>query len=264
MTLLRPDIAVLAVLAAALVVLVTVPGGMREDVASPLAAATADARSPLDMRSVALLRPLREARSQPTLAPGPHGAIVLRRTQLRTRPGGRVVRTLGTRTVWGSRNVLGVVERREGWIGVLSDRLANSRVGWIPAGSAKLVHEPYTMHIDVSARSLVVRHGGRVARRVKIAVGRPGSTTPLGRFAITDLLRWKGHGAYGCCAMALTARQPNIPQGWSGGDRIGIHGTPNEASVGAAVTAGCMRAKEADMQWMLKHVRLGAPVRVRA
>lgn len=254
----------LALLVAGTAALAATPGGMRYDVVPSLSLFTADARSPLDVRPVAPLPPPHVAQREPAVPPGPHGALVLRRTQLRARPGGRVVRTLGTKTVWGSRIVLGVVERREGWLGVLSHHLPNSRVGWIPAASAKLLHEPYTIHVDVSARSLVVRHEGRVARRVAIAVGRRGSTTPLGRFAITDLLRYKSHGAYGCCALALTARQPNIPQGWSGGDRIGIHATPNEASVGAAVTAGCMRAKDPDMRWMLSHIRLGAPVHVRA
>ncbi|MGH2840135.1 MAG: L,D-transpeptidase [Solirubrobacteraceae bacterium] len=262
MSLLRPDIAVLAVLAVGFAVLATRPDGVRSDVTQRLTVGSADARSPLDVRPIA--PPPAPGHQRTAVPSGPHGAVVLRRTQLRTRPGGRVVRTLGTKTAWGSRNVLGVIERRDGWIGVLSDRLRNSQVGWIPADAATLVHEPYTMHIDVSARSLVVRHGGRIARRVKIAVGRRGSTTPRGRFAITDLLHYKRHGAYGCCALALTARQPNIPQGWSGGDRIGLHGTPNEASVGAAVTAGCMRAKEADMRWLLRHIRLGAPVHVKA
>lgn len=262
MILQRPDILVLAVLCAGLAALVTVPGGLREDAGNPLSTETANARSPLDVRAVVPLRPLLDSRS--ALPPGSHGAVVLRRTQLRTKPGGRVAYTLRTKTVWGSPNVLGVVERRDGWIGVVSNHLGNSQVGWIPAASAKLVNEPYTMHIDVSAHEIVVRHRGVVERRVRIAVGRPGSTTPVGRFAITDVLRYKSPGAYGCCALALTARQPNIPQGWSGGDRIGIHGTPNEASVGAAVTAGCMRAKEADMRWMLTHIRLGAPVHVRA
>lgn len=32
---------------------------------------------------------------------------------------------------------------------------------------------------------------------------------------------------YGCCVLALTGRQPNVPQGWKGGNRLAIHGTPN-------------------------------------
>jgi L,D-transpeptidase catalytic domain len=261
----RPDIVVLVALAAVLAVLVALPDSVRYHVGQSFAVADAHARSPLDVRPVVAIAPAKDAPAgTQAVPPGPHGAIVLRRTQLRTKPGGRVVRTLGTKTVWGSRNVLGVVERRDGWVGVVSDHLRNSQVGWIPADAVTLVHEPYTIHIDVSEHQLVVRHGARIARRVTIAVGRPGSTTPTGRFSITDLLRYKVPGSYGCCALALTARQPHIPQGWTGGDRIGIHGTPNQATVGTAATAGCMRAKDADIRWLIGHIRLGAPVFVQA
>jgi lipoprotein-anchoring transpeptidase ErfK/SrfK len=196
---------------------------------------------------------------------GPFGAQLVRRTQLRAQPGGRVVRALGTHTGYGSERVLAVVARRGPWLGVLTDHLRNSRAGWIPVDSVTLLHEPYTLHIDLSKRELVVHHEGRRVRRITIAVGRPGNTTPTGRFAVTDLLRISRRDpAYGCCALALTGRQPNVPQGWSGGDRIAIHGTVNEATLGSPVTSGCMRAAEHDMRWLLARIPLGAPVQIRA
>jgi lipoprotein-anchoring transpeptidase ErfK/SrfK len=195
----------------------------------------------------------------------PFGAQLARRTQLRASPGGRVIATLGMRTEYGSSRVLSVVRRSAGWLGVLSERVGNSRVGWIPARSATLLHEPYTLHVDLSARRLVVRHERRVVRRIVVAVGRAGVTTPTGRFAVTDRLRIEGsRGPYGCCALALTGRQPNVPQGWSGGDRIAIHGTSKESSVGTAASSGCLRARERDMRWLLARIPDGAPVRIRA
>ncbi|MGH2897756.1 MAG: L,D-transpeptidase, partial [Solirubrobacteraceae bacterium] len=86
-----------------------------------------------------------------------------------------------------------------------------------------------------------------------------------GRFAVTDSLRiGRAGGPYGCCALALTGRQPNIPQGWTGGDRIAIHGTTNEASIGTPASSGCLRASEVDMRWLLVRIPLGAPVSIRA
>lgn len=196
---------------------------------------------------------------------GPFGAQVMRRTQLRARPGGRVVRALGTHTGYGSERVLSVVARRGPWLGVLTDHLPNSRAGWIPAESVTLLHEPYTLHVDLSRRRLVVHHEGRPVRRIAVAVGRPGNDTPTGRFAVTDLLRISRHDPqYGCCALALTARQPNVPQGWSGGDRVAIHGTTNEGTLGSSVSSGCLRASDRDMRWLLARIPLGAPVRIRA
>jgi lipoprotein-anchoring transpeptidase ErfK/SrfK len=207
--------------------------------------------------------PQRAARVPP--ARGPVGARLLRRVQLRERPGGRVVRTLGRRTGYGSRRILAVVARRRGWLGVLSDHMPNSRAGWIPAASAKLVSEPYTLRVDLSDRELVVRRRRHAVRRIAVAIGRRGSRTPTGRFAITDALRMGGpRGPYGCCALALTGRQPNLPQGWNGGDRIAIHGTASEAELGTPVSAGCLRASNRDMRWLMARKLVGATVRIRA
>lgn len=206
----------------------------------------------------------RPPRAHPAPA-GPFGARLLHRTQLRVRPGGRVVRAIGRLTGYGSERVLAVVRHRGRWLGVLSDHVSNSHVAWIPAAAAELLHEPYRLDVDLSARLLTVRHEGLVVRRVRVAIGRADTSTPTGRFAVTDSLRIDPRSpAYGCCALALTARQPNVPQGWSGGDRVAIHGTVNEATIGTPASSGCMRAAEADMRWLLRRITLGSQVRVRA
>lgn len=238
--------------AAAAVVLLLAAGGARETGPGPSARAADEASRTAAQPAQRGPRP-------------PLGAQLLRRVQLRERPGGRVVRTLGPRTGYDSRRVLAVVARRGDWLGVLSHHMPNSRAGWIPAAAARLLHEPYTLQVDLSARRLVVRREGRVVRRIRVAVGRPGTPTPTGRFAITDALRTsRAGGPYGCCALALTGRQPNVPQGWTGGDRIAIHGTPDEATLGTRASSGCVRASDRAMRWLLERVPLGAPVRIRA
>jgi lipoprotein-anchoring transpeptidase ErfK/SrfK len=110
-----------------------------------------------------------------------------------------------------------------------------------------------------------VRREGRVVRRITVAIGRPGTATPTGRFAITDaLVVGRAGSPYGCCALALTGRQPNVPQGWTGGDRLAIHGTTNEATLGMPASSGCLRAGEADMRWLLATVPLGSQLRITA
>lgn len=204
-------------------------------------------------------------RDESALPSGPVGARVVRRTQLRSTPGGRVVRAIDTTTGYGSPRVLAVVARRGDWLAVLSDHMPNSRAAWIPQSSAELVHEPYRLVVDLSARRLTVLREGRVARRIRVAIGKPATSTPTGRFAVTDTLRiGAANPQYGCCAVALTGRQPNLPQGWSTSDRLAIHGTPNERAIGGAVSHGCLHAREADMRWLLRHVTLGAQVQIRA
>jgi lipoprotein-anchoring transpeptidase ErfK/SrfK len=205
------------------------------------------------------------AEPQPAVPSGPLGARIVRRTQLRRSPGGPVVRSIDTTTGYGSERVLAVVARRGRWLGVLSDHMPNSRAAWIPADSAELLHEPYRLDVDLSARRIVARREGRVVRRIRVTIGAPATSTPVGRFAVTDTLRISDkHPEYGCCAVALTGRQPNLPQGWTVSDRLAIHGTPDEGSVGGASSNGCLHARAADMHWLLRHVTLGAQVRIRA
>jgi lipoprotein-anchoring transpeptidase ErfK/SrfK len=209
-----------------------------------------------------------DAPAAPEVAPPPRRPIaarVIRRTQLRRSPGGPVVQTIGTTTGYGSERVLAVVARRGRWLGVLSDHVPNSRAAWIPVDSAELVHEPYRLDVDLSARRIVVRREGRVVRRIQVAIGKPSTSTPVGRFAVTDTLRiGKANPEYGCCAVALTGRQPNLPQGSTVSNRLAIHGTPNEGAIGMEVSNGCLHASKADMRWLLRKVTLGAQVRVRA
>jgi lipoprotein-anchoring transpeptidase ErfK/SrfK len=103
-----------------------------------------------------------------------------------------------------------------------------------------------------------------VIRRTSIGVGRAGSPTPTGRFAVTDKLNGSDYSAaYGCCILALSAIQPNLPAGWSGGNRVAIHGTLASSDFGRAVSAGCMHASDADLRSLMRIVPLGTPVVIR-
>jgi len=184
---------------------------------------------------------------------------------VRARPGGPIVARLGATTEFGSAQTVGVVERRGGWLGVATPARGNGELGWVRARDVRLSETAISLTLDLSARRLVLKRGTRVIRRMTVGVGRPGSATPTGRFAVTDKLPGSRYGAYyGCCIVALSARQPNLPAGWTGGDRIAIHGTNDPSSIGAASSAGCPHASDADMRLLMGRVPLGAPVFVRA
>jgi len=44
------------------------------------------------------------------------------------------------------------------------------------------------------------------------------------------------------------------------GDGVGIHGTPDTASVGRAATHGCMRLRDEDITWLYEHIPVGTRV----
>lgn len=205
-----------------------------------------------------------------TAAPRPEGrfltARVLRRVRMRATPGGRAVGpALRRRTEFGSPKVARVLERRGGWLLVNVPERPNARPAWIPERAAKLGGTDVSIHVDRSARRLTVRRGKRVVRRLPVAVGRPGTETPLGSFAVTDKLRTRSSDSpYGCCALALSGHQPKLLPGWPGGDRLAIHATPQADSVGQAASLGCLRADSRDMQALMRIVPLGAPVFVSA
>ncbi|HEX8855406.1 MAG TPA: L,D-transpeptidase [Thermoleophilaceae bacterium] len=191
-------------------------------------------------------------------------ALVPRRTQLRDRPHGRPIAALPARTTWKSPRVLFVAKRRDGWLGVVAPELPNGHIGWIPHSIARIYPVSWELRADLSARRVTLMHAGRVVRRVPVAIGGPGTPTPRGRFAVTDKLEVKAASPYGCCILALSGHQPNIAQGWGGGDRIALHATTNEATVGSAVSHGCLRARARDMKVLIREVPLGTPIYIKA
>jgi hypothetical protein len=186
-------------------------------------------------------------------------------TQLRARPQGKVLARIGRRTEFGSPRVLGVVGRRRGWLKVVATERPNGRHGWIPAAGARLYGTDFSIHVDRSERRLVLREGDRAVQRMTIAVGRPDTPTPVGRYAVTDKLEpARGDSPYGCCLLALSGHQTRLLEGWIGGDRLAIHATPSTWTVGEAASLGCMRGHTRQVRRLMARVPLGTPVFVRA
>lgn len=185
------------------------------------------------------------------------------RISLRAAPGGRVVRRLGWRTEFGSPTVFAVFERRGRWAGVPTPLLPGGRLGWVRLDPSRLRAgwTRYSIDVDLSSREARLRLGKRVVRSFTVTVGSATSPTPIGRFAVTDMFRGNLNAAYGCCALATTATQPDLPSGWLGGNRIAIHGTTGP--VGAAISHGCVRADNPDVSALVGRVGLGTPVVIR-
>jgi L,D-transpeptidase catalytic domain len=186
---------------------------------------------------------------------------------LRSRPFGPVVARVGARTSFGSQRALGVIATRRGrWLAVTEAGIAGNRVVWVDAraGGLRYSRTPLELAVDLSDRTLTVRRGDAVLRRVNVGVGAFDTPTPTGRFAVTDKLDGASFStAYGCCILALSAIQPNLPRGWSGGNRVAIHGTLSPSDFGRAVSAGCVHAPDADLRWLMRVAPLGTPVLIR-
>jgi lipoprotein-anchoring transpeptidase ErfK/SrfK len=193
-------------------------------------------------------------------------AIVRRSVPLRTRPNGRRSARARRWTEFGDQRVMSIAQQRGPWLGVVATERPNGKLAWIHMKHRGLAfrRRPYSLHADLSGRWVELRKRGRRTRRFSVAIGRPGSPTPTGRFAVTDKLHGPTYGSYyGCCILALNGHQTNLPPGWTGGNRLAIHGTNAPGTIGAAASAGCLRAADADLRVLVRRVPLGTPVFIR-
>jgi hypothetical protein len=158
--------------------------------------------------------------------------------------------------------VFGVVGVRGRWLEVTAEALPNSRHGWVEFGRDVSVQPvDWMLRTSLSRHELdVVRHG-QLVRRIPVGIGRPGSPTPIGRFAVSEKMSGPFGPAFGCCILALTARQPRLPPGWNTGITyyVAIHAGSGQ---GAAVSAGCLHATEAEVRYLMRTVPLGTPVQI--
>lgn len=193
-------------------------------------------------------------------------AIVEETTVLLDGPRGKPKVKIAPKTEWDSPRVLSVVERDGDWLSVLVPELPNGEVGWLHEDEvARLDTVGWAVKADLARRVVEVERDGEVVRRFRVGVGRDDHPTPTGRYAVTDKLEVSDPGSpYGCCVVALTGHQTELPPGWPGGDRLAIHATADLSGLGQAVSLGCLRADPKDARWLMESLPLGAPVFVEA
>ena len=192
-------------------------------------------------------------------------AYVPKPTVLYREPGGRKRLRITAKTEWGSPRVLGVVEQRGGWLGVQAAELRNGEIAWVRRREARVDCVNWSLHADLSKRVLFVRRDGRTVRKMRVAIGRRSNPTPKGRFTVTDKLRVTDPDSpYGCCVLALSGHQTDLPDYWPGGDRLAVHATSEESTIGDPVSLGCLRTVSTRARWLIETVPLGAPMFIRA
>jgi lipoprotein-anchoring transpeptidase ErfK/SrfK len=104
-------------------------------------------------------------------------------------------------------------------------------------------------------------------RNFGVAVGMPQYPTPLGHFRIVVKQRnpwWYPPDSAWAAGASPIPPGPGNPLGtrWMGLSAwgVGIHGTPDAASIGYSASHGCIRMRIADAEWLFERVRIGTPV----
>jgi hypothetical protein len=118
------------------------------------------------------------------------------------------------------------------------------------------------------AKGLFLYDGRRFVRRFQVATGQSSYPTPLGHFAI--VVKQRNPWWYPPAGSAWAQGKEPVPPGpgnplgtrWMGlsAPYVGIHGTPDAASIGYSASHGCIRMRIPEAEWLFDHVEVGTQV----
>ncbi len=118
-----------------------------------------------------------------------------------------------------------------------------------------------------ASNKLTLYNGMKVVRRFEVATGQTIYPTPLGKFQI--VVMWKNPWWYPPASPWAKGEKP-VPPGpgnplgtrWMGlsSPGVGIHGTPEDGSIGYSLSHGCIRMHIPQAEWLFDHVTVGTPV----
>lgn len=106
---------------------------------------------------------------------------------------------------------------------------------------------PYHIEISTNNRWLRLYHHHTLQKQYPIAVGRMLHETPIGSFIIINKATNPG-GPFGTMWMSLSK------------EHYGIHGTNDPSSIGHAVSHGCIRMQNRDVEELASIVPIGTEV----
>ncbi|MGD9696309.1 MAG: L,D-transpeptidase [Thermoleophilia bacterium] len=153
------------------------------------------------------------------------------------------------------------------WLKVRLPVRPNGSQGWVRAAAARVTRTTVRFEVDLSARTLEVWDGARRVARWRAGVGRPGTPTPTGRFAIEDPVRTAPdqRSIYGAYTITLTAYSPTLTRFMGGDGLIAIHGAGAGRSrrVGTVSSNGCVILGERALAVAARWARPGTPVTIR-
>jgi lipoprotein-anchoring transpeptidase ErfK/SrfK len=121
--------------------------------------------------------------------------------------------------------------------------------------------------IKRGSNALTLYNGMKVVRTFGVATGQAVYPTPLGNFQI--VVKWRNPWWYPPNSAWAAGEKP-VPPGpgnplgtrWMGlsAPGVGIHGTPQDGSIGYSLSHGCIRMHIPEAEWLFEHVDVGTPV----
>jgi lipoprotein-anchoring transpeptidase ErfK/SrfK len=172
-------------------------------------------------------------------------------------------RTLSNPNEDGAPRVFLVKSQQGDWLEVQVPVRPNGTRGWIRASDVTLSQHRWRIQVEVAANRLTVWNGRDVFLQEAVAVGTGGTPTPTGDFYVTELLKPDDPGGpYGPFAFGLSAFSDVLKTFAGGPGVIGLHGTNNSASIGRAVSHGCIRMTNASITKLAQNMPVGTPISI--
>jgi lipoprotein-anchoring transpeptidase ErfK/SrfK len=156
-------------------------------------------------------------------------------------------------------------QRADGWVQVLLPVRPNGSSGWVRAANVAIHVVTYSVKVELHSRQITVSDRGAVLYRGAVAIGKPSTPTPTGRYYVRVLIQAPNpHTIYGPYAYGLSSHS-NALSSFDGGDaEIGLHGNDDASVLGDDVTHGCIRMDNAEITKLAALLPLGTPVDIAA
>jgi len=121
--------------------------------------------------------------------------------------------------------------------------------------------------IERGSNRLLFYKNLKLERTFHVATGQSAYPTPIGNFEIVNMQLnpwWYPPPSPWATDSEPVPPGPGNPLGtrWMGlsAPYVGIHGTPDAASIGYSASHGCIRMRIPDAEWLFQHVKIGTPV----
>jgi lipoprotein-anchoring transpeptidase ErfK/SrfK len=145
------------------------------------------------------------------------------------------------------------------WYKAMMPAKPNGVTGFVPKTAVRLSVTPYRLVVDLSKKQMLLYQGCTVVSKYKVAIGKPSTPTPTGRFYLTGLFQAARTSAYGPYAFSTSAFSKVLTD-WPFGGIVGLHGTNDNSSIGRAVTHGCLRVFNKDITRLANAIPVGTPI----
>jgi lipoprotein-anchoring transpeptidase ErfK/SrfK len=121
--------------------------------------------------------------------------------------------------------------------------------------------------VDLQRRRVDVYQGDRLLASFAVAIGKPGWETPIGTWKVNDKISKPAWTNFLTGKVMPPGGKNPMGSRWIGfykdsKGEVGFHGTKDLSAIGKAVSHGCLRMREVDVQELFELLEVGSIVKV--